>query len=89
MSNSHLVRTQIYLDQDVILSIKQIINSKASKNTKISLASYIRDVLKRDVEQNQHSSVNLGQKRLALSGIIQSSGSGNEAVNHDDIYDTL
>lgn len=78
-----LVRTQLLLDYNTLKKAKQRLKN-AKKKT--SLASYIRDLMSKDIQIETTNKATKYQKLLSAQGFIQSTGDGKEAQNHNDIY---
>jgi hypothetical protein len=84
---SKLVRKQLLLDPEDLFYVEQIIK-KQSKYT--SLSQYVRELLKKQIQENSQPKSNRKQKMLDLAGSVSPATNShpNSAANHNDIYDT-
>jgi hypothetical protein len=83
MSQTKLVRKQLLLDQQDLFYVEQILKEQPEY---ISLSQYVRELLKKQIQEKIKTKNSKKAKLLAMAGCIKTNGNGFEAVNHNDIY---
>jgi hypothetical protein len=78
-----LVRTQILLDPMIVNKVKLKLKKLPKK---ISLAEYIRNLMRENIENEEDSKTKKYKLLLSKAGFLNVKTNGNEAADHNDIY---
>ncbi len=85
MHQTKLVRKQLLLDVQDLFYIEQIIKNQAEYT---SLSQYVRELLKKQIQEKKQTKIKKKQKLLDLAGSIRPSKNSDSkaATNHNEIY---
>ena len=77
--SSHLTRTQMYLDTDILIKAKTLAKAKGT-----SLAAYFRDIMHREISV---ASPTISKKKQPKVIKLKTTKTVYYSTNHNDIYD--
>lgn len=78
-----LIRKQLLLDSDDLNSLDKLIQKEANF---VSLSHFVRELIKSKIKSYEKLGQSKKTKLLSKKGFLKTSGTGKEALNHNDIY---